>query len=193
MKLKFLILLLLFTLLVSCKTDESGLSRREKKILKECYKTVIESAPYLIDSTYIVNPYFDSFDFNQRIANSYKENGGVYRKNDKLLDKVGLSEKDFEILQKEINEEFQNKRNPYLETLSKHRKSKRIITFSGIGEKIIYVEYITYLEEIDLDEFKNKPISIDDKKIKDIIALVFILEGSNIKEFIVDGGIVFER
>jgi hypothetical protein len=49
------------------------------------------------------------------------------------------------------------------------------------------------LEEIDLDEFKNKPISIDDKKIKDIIALVFILEGSNIKEFIVDGGIVFER
>lgn len=183
----------MFTLLVSCKTDESGLSRREKDILKECFKTVIESAPYLIDSAYVVNPYFDSFDFNQRIANNYIEYGGTYRKNDKILNKVGLSEKDFKRLQKEINEKFQNKRNPYLETLSKHRKSKRVITFSGISEKIIYVEYITYLEEIDLDEFKNKPISIDDKKIKDIIALVFILEGNNIKEYIVDGGIVFER
>jgi hypothetical protein len=49
------------------------------------------------------------------------------------------------------------------------------------------------LEEIDLDEFKNKPISIDYNKIKDITSFVFILEGSNIKEFIVDGGIVFER
>ena len=183
MKLKFLILFLIFTLLLSCKTDESGLSRREKKILTECYKTVIESAPYLIDSAYVVNPYFDSFDFNQRIANSYKEYGGVYRKNDKLLDKVGLSEEEFSFLQKEINEKFQNKRNPYLETLSKHRKSKRIITFSGISEKILFVEDITYLEEIDLDEFKNKPISIDDKKIKDIISLVFILEGNNFKEY----------
>jgi hypothetical protein len=153
MKLKFLILLLLFTLLVSCKTDESGLSRREKIILNRCLENIHENAQSLRDSTYIVNPYFDSFDFNQRIANNYKDYGGDYRKNDKILDKVGLSEKDFEILQKEINEEFQNKRNPYLETLSKHRKSKRIITFSGIGEKIIYVEYITYLEEIDLDEF----------------------------------------
>jgi hypothetical protein len=193
MKPKFLILLPFFTLLLSCKTDESGLSRREKIILNRCLENIHENAQSLRDSTYIVNPYFDSFDFNQRIANNYKDYGGDYRKNDKILDKVGLSEKDFEILQKEINKRFQNKRNPYLETLSKHRKSKRIITFSGISEKIIYVEYITYLEEIDLDEFKNKLISIDDKKIKDIIALVFILEGNNIKEYIVDGGIVFER
>ena len=191
MKPKFLILLLLFILLVSCKTDESGLSRREKKILTECYKTVIESAPYLIDSAYVVNPYFDSFDFNKHIANYSKNSRDEY--NNEILNKVGLSEKDFKILQKEINEKFQNKRNPYLETLSKHRKSKRIITFSGISEKILFVEDITYLEEIDLHEFKKKPISIDDKKIKDIISLVFILEGNSIKEYIVDGGIVFER
>jgi len=44
-----------------------------------------------------------------------------------------------------------------------------------------------------LDEFKNKPIGIDDKKNKDIISLVFILEGNSIKEYIVDGSIVFER
>ena len=193
MKLKFLTLILFFILFISCQTDESGLSRREKNILSECFKTVIEAAPYLKDSAFVVNPYFDSFDFNQRIANNYKEYGGTYRKNDKILNKVGLSEKDFKILQKEINEKFQNKRNPYLEEISKHRKSKRIITFSGISEKLIFVEDITYLEEIDLDEFKNKPIRIDDKKIKDIIALVFILEGNNIKEYIVDGGIVFER
>ena len=193
MKLKFLTLILFFILFISCQTDESGLSRREKNILSECFKTVIEAAPYLKDSAFVVNPYFDSFDFNQRIANNYKEYGGTYRKNDKILNKVGLSEKDFKILQKEINEKFQNKRNPYLEEISKHRKSKRIITFSGISEKLIFVEDITYLEEIDLDEFKNKPISIDDKKIKDIISLVFILEGNSIKEYIVDGGIVFER
>jgi hypothetical protein len=191
MKPKFLILLPFFTLLVSCKTDESGLSRREKIILNRCLENIHENAQSLRDSTYIVNPYFDSFDFNKHIANYSKNSRDEY--NNEILNKVGLSEKDFEILQEEINEKFQNKRNPYLETLSKHRKSKRIITFSGISEKIIYVEYITYLEEIDLDEFKNKPISIDDKKIKDIISLVFILEGSNIKEFIVDGGIVFER
>ncbi len=191
MKLKFLTLIPFFILFISCKTDESGLSRREKKILKECYKTVIEAAPYLIDSAYVVNPYFDSFDFNKHIANYSKNSRDEY--NNEILNKVGLSEKDFKILQKEINEKFQNKRNPYLEEISKHRKSKRIITFSGISEKILFVEDITYLEEIDLDEFKNKPIRIDDKKIKDIIALVFILEGNNIKEYIVDGGIVFER
>jgi hypothetical protein len=191
MKPKFLILLPFFTLLLSCKTDESGLSRREKKILKECYKTVIESAPYLIDSTYIVNPYFDSFDFNKHIANYSNNSRDKY--NVEKLEKVGLNEEEFSFLQKEINEKFQNKRNSYLEKLSKYRKSNRIITFSGIGEKILFVEDITYLEEIDLDEFKNKPISIDYNKIKDITSFVFILEGSNIKEFIVDGGIVFER
>ena len=163
MKLKFLTLIPFFILFISCKTDESGLSRREKKILKECYKTVIEAAPYLIDSAYVVNPYFDSFDFNKHIANYSKNSRDEY--NNEILNKVGLSEKDFKILQKEINEKFQNKRNPYLEEISKHRKSKRIITFSGISEKILFVEDITYLEEIDLDEFKNKPIRIDDKKI----------------------------
>ena len=176
---------------MSCKTDESGLSRREKIILNRCLENVHENAQSFRDSTYIVNPYFDSFDFNKHIVNYSKNSRDEY--NNEILNKVGLSEKDFEILQKEINKKFQNKRNPYLETLSKHRKSKRIITFSGISEKMIYLEYITYLEEINLDEFKNKPISIDDKKIKDIIALVFILEGNNIKEYIVDGGIVFER
>ncbi len=191
MKPKFLILLPLFILFISCKTDESGLSKREKIILNKCLENVHENAQSFRDSTYIVNPHFDSFDFNKHIANYSKNSRDEY--NNEILNKVGLSEKDFEILQNEINEKFQNKRNPYLETLSKHRKSKRIITFSGISEKMIYLEYITYLEEIDLDEFKNKPISIDDKKIKDIIALVFILDGNNIKEYIVDGSIVFER
>jgi hypothetical protein len=191
MKLKFLILLPLFTLLVSCKTDESGLSRREKKILKECYKAVIESAPYLIDSAYVVNPYFASFEFNKHIANYSNNSRDKY--NVEKLEKVGLNEEEFSFLQKEINEKFQNKRNFYLEKLSNSRKSNRIITFSGIGEKILFVEDITYLEEIDLDEFKNKPISIDYNKIKNITSFVFILEGNNIKEYIVDGGIVFER
>ena len=191
MKPKFLILLPLFILFISCKTDESGLSKREKNILNRCFKTVIESAPYLIDSAYVVNPYFGSFEFNKHIANYSNNSRDKY--NVEKLEKVGLNEEEFSFLQKEINEKFQNKRNPYLETLSKHRKSKRIITFSGISEKMIYLEYITYLEEINLDEFKNKPISIDDKKIKDIIALVFILEGNSIKEYIVDGSIVFER
>ena len=191
MKPKFLILLPFFTLLLSCKTDESGLSRREKKILKECYKTVIESAPYLIDSAYVVNPYFGSFEFNKHIANYSNNSRDKY--NVEKLEKVGLNEEEFSFLQKEINEKFQNKRNSYLEKLSKYRKSNRIITFSGIGEKILFVEDITYLEEIDLDEFKNKPISIDYNKIKDITSFVFILEGNNIKEYIVDGGIVFER
>ena len=191
MKPKFLILLPLLILFISCKTDESGLSRREKNILKECFKTVIESAPYLIDSACIVNPYFGSFEFNKHIANYSNNSRDKY--NAEKLEKVGLNEEEFSFLQKEINEKFQNKRNPYLESLSKHRKSKRIITFSGISEKILFVEDITYLEEIDLDEFNNKPISIEYIKIKDITSFVFILDGNSIKEYIVDGGIVFER
>jgi hypothetical protein len=70
----------LFTLLVSCKTDESGLSRREKKILNKCLENVHENAQSLRDSTYIVNPYFDSFDFNQRIANIIKNMEGLQKK-----------------------------------------------------------------------------------------------------------------
>lgn len=78
MKLKFLILFLFFTLLLSCKTDESGLSRREKIILNRCLENIHENAQSLRDSTYIVNPYFDSFDFNKHIVNYSKNSRDEY-------------------------------------------------------------------------------------------------------------------
>jgi hypothetical protein len=110
MKPKFLILLPFFTLLLSCKTDESGLSRREKKILKECYKTVIESAPYLIDSTYIVNPYFASFEFNKHIANYSNNSRDKY--NVEKLEKVGLNEEEFSFYKKRLMRNFKTREIP---------------------------------------------------------------------------------
>ena len=59
-----LISLLFFT---NCDNENDSLTKRDKKILTECFKTILEGAPYLKDSTFIINPHFGKFEFNKRV------------------------------------------------------------------------------------------------------------------------------
>ncbi|KIX21474.1 hypothetical protein SY27_07130 [Flavobacterium sp. 316] len=192
MKLKYY-LFIFFAIFINCKNQEGKLTNREKSILNKCIKDVIKNDSSLENSSYIVNPYFGSFAFNNYIANNYEIDEKTYKNKNNVLKKIDLTNEKFESLQKKINKEFLNKKNIELEGLSKGRKSKKILTFSGVGEKLVFLEVITYLDEIDLDKLKNNSIQINNNKIKDITSLTFILNGNDITEVTIDGGIVFER
>jgi hypothetical protein len=192
MKPKFLILLPFFTLLLSCKTDESGLSRREKIILNRCLENIHENAQSFRDSTYIVNPYFSPFEFNNFINKNYDFRKSNSEKNE-VLEIIGLNNEEFQSLQKNINEKFLNKSFSDLKEMSTARKSRRIITFSGISENLVFLELITYLDEIDLDKLGNDSIVIDKKRVKGIISLAIVLGKESINQVIIGDGVVFER
>lgn len=105
MKPKFLILLPFFTLLLSCKTDESGLSRREKIILNRCLENIHKNAQSFRDSTYIVNPYFSPFEFNNFINKNYDFRKSNSEKNE-VLEIIGLNNEEFQSLQKKYKWEI---------------------------------------------------------------------------------------
>ncbi len=190
-----LISLLFFT---NCDNENDSLTKRDKKILAECFKTILEGAPYLKDSTFIINPHFGKFEFNKRIRRNYGStddnfNDDVNHLNEIILNKAKINETEFLTTQKKVNELFEGTSNPFLYKITGDRKSKRIITFSGISDKILFVEDITYLDEIDLDKLKDNKILIDESRIKDIMSYVFILDNDKIQEEVIDGSIVFER
>lgn len=74
----------LFTILISvlfyinCENKNDSLTKKDKKILTECSKAILEEALYLKDSTFIINPHFGKFEFNQRIISNYKSTGDNY-------------------------------------------------------------------------------------------------------------------
>ncbi len=199
MNFKYILIILISLLFfANCDNENDSLTKRDKKILTECFKARLEGAPYLKDSTFIINPHFGKFEFNKRVRRNYGSaddnfNDDVNHLNEKILNTAKISETEFLATQKKVNELFEGTSNPFLYKITGDRKSKRIITFSGISDKILFVEDITYLDEIDLDKLKDNKILIDENRIKGITSLVFILDDNDIKELIVDGGIVFER
>lgn len=195
----------LFTILISvlffinCEDKNDSLTKKDKKILTECFNAILEGAPYLKDSTHIINPHFGKFEFNKRVRRNYDSTDDNFNDddvnyfNEKILNKAKISKTEFLTIQKKVNDKFENTKNPFLYKITGDRKSKRIITFSGISDKIFFVEYITYLEEIDLEKLKDNKILIDEIRIKDIMSYVFILDDNKIEEEFIDGSIVFER
>lgn len=193
MKLKFLILFVL-PFLFNCKSENKNkLSTVQNDILEKCIKNVIKLDSNLKDSDYLVNPFFGSFAFNNYTAKHYEVNDKTYKNKNKVLRQIELTDEEFSSLQREINNKFLNKCFYDLENLSKGSKSKKVFTFSGISEKLVFLEIITFLDEIKKEDLINEPINFDNKKIKEVVSLIIILDDNEIKEIVVDNGIVFEK
>lgn len=193
MKLKFLILFVL-PFLFNCKSENKNkLSAVQNDILEKCIKNVIKLDSNLKDSDYLVNPFFGSFAFNNYTANHYEVNDKTYKNKNKVLRQIELTDEEFSSLQTEINNKFLNKFFYDLENLSKGSKSKKVFTFSGISEKLVFLEIITFLDEIKKGDLINEPINFDNKKIKEVVSLIIVLDDNEIKEIVVDNGIVFEK
>lgn len=101
--------------------------------------------------------------------------------------------KSFNHCKKNINEKFLNKSFSDLKEMSTARKSRKIITFSGISENLVFLELITYLDEIDLDKLGNGSILIDKNRVEAINSLAIILDKESINQVVIGDGVVFER
>lgn len=190
------ILLIFITLILlsSCnnvKNDKAISS--EDRIIKNCIEEIVNPDSNSIDSTYLVNPYRNSFSFNNYTANNYNIDDFTYRNKKNVLQKIGLSDESFQIRKNEIDKKCLNKYFSNLENLSKGNRSHRLITFSGISEDLVFVEIITFCDVIDKKDLKKNNLYYSKNIIKDISSMAIILENDKVKEVTVDNGIVFER
>lgn len=182
-----------FIIFINCKNQEQERINREKIILEKCIESVAKKSATSRYGSYIINPYYGPFTFNNYVVSNYDTVASTLKNRDTVLKNTHITKVAFESLKKDMNRRFFNKRSAYLESFSKGRKSKRILTFSGISEKLVFLEIITYLDEINLDDYKDKPLHLDKSRIKDVTSLAFILDGNEISEVTVDGGLVYER
>jgi len=182
-----------FIIFINCKNQEQERIDREKIILEKCIESVAKKSATSKYDSYIINPYYGPFTFNNYVVSNYDTVASTLKNRDSVLKKIDITKAAFESLKKDMNRLFLNKRSAYLESFSKGRKSKRILTFSGVSEKLVFLEIITYLDEINPDDYKDKPLHLDKSRIKDVTSLAFILDKNEISEVTVDGGVVYER
>ena len=181
---------LLFITILSCNTKETFL--KEEKIIQNCIKEILNPDIKSCDSTYFINPYYGSFKFNNYTETNYSLAESNNENKKEVLKKIGLNNRDFLALQKEMNTIHLNKHSKHLQELSKGNKCHRVLTFSGISKNLVFVEIITYLDVIEKKDLE-KNIYFSKKTIKDIVSLAIILENKTVKEITVDNGIVFEK
>lgn len=197
MKINHNIILLIFITLIllsSCNNVKSDKAiSSEDRIIKNCIKEIVNPDSNSIDSTYMVNPYRNSFSFNNYTANNYKIDDFTYRNKKNVLQKIGLSAESFQMRKNEIDKKCLNKYFSNVENLSKGSRSHRLLTFSGISENLVFVEIITFCDAIDKKDLKKHNLHYSENIIKDISSLAIILENDRVKEVTVDNGIVFEK
>jgi hypothetical protein len=185
------ITIFLLFVLTSCFDKNKPID--DNQVIQNCIKEIVNPDPKSIDSTYMINPYCNSFTFNNYTINNY-ENKYITLKNKKnVLKKIGLNDEDFQKRKKKIDKEYLNKYFSNLENLSKGNRSHKLITFSGISENLVFVEIITFCDAINKSDLKKQNLYYSKNIIKDISSLAIILENKKVKEVTVDNGIVFEK
>jgi hypothetical protein len=187
-------LLIAFAFLSSCNSGE----KKEKislneEVIKNCLNEIINPDPNSIDSTYIVNPYLDSFSFNKFTARNFQVDEYTFKNKKKVLEKIGMNEAEFSVKQKEIDSLFFKKSFLNLEKFSKGKKTHRVINFSGISDNLVFVEIFTFCDVINKKDLESGKIVFSKENIKDVSSLAIILNDNKIKEVTVDNGIVFEK
>lgn len=174
----------------SKKSKDILLNKREERIITNCISFI--SNVNIIDQkeSYLVNPYFNNFEFNNFIASHYEIDEHTFENKSKILQKLGLNESKFIKIKESTNKKYYNKYCKDLIKYSKGDESKTVLTFSGISKNLFFLEIINYTNEINKNDLYNKNLA--NKIIKDIDSYVIILKGSEVKEISLDGGIVRE-
>lgn len=178
--------------LINCSKNSKDiiLNKREERIITNCINFI--SNVKIIDQkeSYLVNPYFNNFEFNNFIVSHYEIDEHTFENKSKVLSKLGLNESKFIKIQESTNKKYYNKYSKDLIKYSKGDESKTVLTFSGISKNLFFLEIINYTEEINKNDLYNKNLA--NKTIKDIDSYVILIKGSEVKEISLDGGIVRE-
>lgn len=187
-------LLIAFVFFNSCNSSE----KKEKiglneEVIKNCLKEIINPDPNSIDSTYLVNPYLDSFSFNKFTAKNFPIDEYTFKNKKNVLEKIGMKDNEFNEKQNKIDSLFYKKRFLNLENFSKGVKAHRVINFSGASDRLVFVEIFTFCDAISKNDLENDKIIFSKENIKDVSSLAIILDNGKIKEVTVDNGIVFEK
>ena len=186
----FLLLVLSLIIFNGCDSNNKvKLSLSQKEIIQNCIDKVMYGELKSMSDSFLINPYFESFAFNNYTAKNYNIEDVTYKNKRKVLKELSLTDKSFKSLQRKINNKYQNIYYPDLENFSKGDESYFVLTFSGISDELIFLEIITYCEKINRVQLLNKGIDVTKK---DVISLAIILNGKNIKKVTIDNAIAFE-
>lgn len=169
--------------------NKGKLSLSQKKIIQNCINKVIYGELTSMSDSFLINPYFESFTFNNYTVKNYDTEDVTYQNKRKVLKELSLTEENFKSLQRKINKKYQGIYYSDLEGFSKGDESYFVLTFSGISDELVFLEIITYCEKINKTQLLNKDINVPKK---DVISLAIILNEGNIKNVTVDNAIAFE-
>jgi cell division protein FtsI/penicillin-binding protein 2 len=176
--------------ILGCKTQTANKNKsldiREVLILKNSLNTIMNEYS---SNTFIVNPYFKSFEFNDFTFES-RTSSGVSNNKSFILKNNKWDEKTFTSIKKSINNLFLGSYYKDLLNLSNAKKSNILITFSGIESKMFFVEIISFCEKIDKNTIINEVNTNMPKHYADY--LIVTLKDNKVDEIIVDNGVVFE-
>ncbi len=188
---KYLISIMVsLSFILGCKTPTAtkdiSLDSKEVLILENCLNAITKE---FNGSTFIVNPFFKSFDFNDFTFDS-RTSRGLSNNKSSILKNNKWDEKTFDSVKKNTNNVFLGSRYKELLNLTNTKESNMLITFSGIESKVLFVEIINFCESIN----KNTIINEIDTNMPKHYAYYFIiiLKDNKVDEIIVDNAVVFE-
>ena len=182
-------LLLIFILLTRCN-DRKIISSRQIKVMQTCIDSLMTGEFKSINESYLINPYFGLFKFNNYVSKNYDSVDVSYKNKEKVLNKLKMSNNDFLELQNRIGTKVSKKFHTELSDLSKGNESNLVLTFSIVSDNLVFVEVINYRNKINKKDFFKK---VDDtREKKDIVSLAILLKGERIIEITVDEMVVKE-
>ena len=168
------ILMVVFVLSNCASISEKNLDK--SKIVKEIVGTFFEEFQES-NKSFLINPYYMSFDFKTRIDSKGEEN--IRR----LFDLKGIKEEDFVNLKNIVNKKYKGKVSEELFNLSGSERSNYIFNFSGFSEDIVFVDILKFEEEYLKENLMSTPLDLSKKPKKGVeFSFVVLIENSKIKE-----------
>lgn len=180
------LLIIAFFIVVSCNERKQI---REIETIENCLKFLKNSDELLNSSTFLINPYRSTFEFNNYTNTYYSQYGGSYDgSKSKVLKKIGWSKDKFE--NKKIFIDSLYKGNKIDGLVNEFSESKVLITFSGIDD-IVFVELIKFCNNINIEELTKD--NLIKKPKTDVSSLVLSLKNNKVDNIFVDNQISLER
>jgi hypothetical protein len=175
----------------NCKNEKSN---KHQRIISNCI-SAFKKANYLFnDSSYIINPYCGTFEFNSYTNTFYPQFKDQRPNNvEEVYKTLNWNDSILKTIKKEIDLEYTTQ--PYYEKISQelsHVKSTWIITFSGIDDNLVFAELIKLCQPISSDDFDKKASYLKEPKLA-VISLSIILNNEDIQDILIDNTITLDR
>ena len=147
-------------------------------------------AIYCYCTDFIINPYCGDFEFNSYTNKFYPQFKKDHLESKKeVYSTLNLNDSTFSLLKDKIKPDYTYKN--ISQDLS-NNESKLLITFSGISDKILFVEMIKLCNSISFNEI-NVNKSYLKRKREAVSSLVILLNNNKVVDILVENMIASER